>query len=233
MYGRIILFILVAFYQLSAISGEFLQVYYHNGEFKEDLKIYGTGLVKLSTSSFESTCGNKGGDFSKRFPTKKIKEIFNIVKKSAEIHKHKINNPFYTIVYKTNKVTKYIDPEKNDQLLSKLNLALAFIKKDLTPQSVIQISGKKLGEKKIEVEIKNIGQENIKVALPMNMNQLFFVKGDNQYIESFQSSVTLTGQRIILNLHESISKDMDNINMNTSLISKYSATPFLNLCSKI
>ena len=67
MYGRIILFILVAFYQLSAISGEFLQVYYHNGEFKEDLKIYGTGLVKLSTSSFESTCGNKGGDFSKRF----------------------------------------------------------------------------------------------------------------------------------------------------------------------
>ena len=86
MYGRIILFILVTFYQVSAISGEFLQVYYHNGEFKEDLKIYGTGLVKLSTSSLSLPVETKVEISQKGFQSKRSKRYLISLKKSAEIH---------------------------------------------------------------------------------------------------------------------------------------------------
>ena len=61
---RLILFLLLSFPQIG-IANDYFEVLFNSDSFKQDLKIYSTGLVKLKTSSFGGGCNDRGGNLKK------------------------------------------------------------------------------------------------------------------------------------------------------------------------
>ena len=229
---RIILFTLLLF-PIPGIANDYFEVLFNNSDFKEDLKIYSTGLVKLKTSGFGGGCSKSGGEFRKRVKPKRLAKIFELAKKLNEKGAHSHLDPNYSIKLKIKNKMRTIDYTKNEKTLSLLNRELAFLRGELLPESSVQMVAKKINKNKVKVSLEQKGKKELKINFPQNINYLFHLDDRDIFVREYQLDKTKNGYEIELTLSESLPAGQQRMNMSTNYVAKFSNTPILNLCAEL
>ena len=229
---RLILFFLLSF-PVKGIANDYFEVLFNSGDFKEDLKIYSSGLVKLKTSGFGGGCSQSGGDFKKRVKPKRLTKIFELAKKLVEKGHHSHLDPNYSIKLKINKKMRYIDYTKNQKTLKLLNRELAFLRGELLPESSVQMVVKKINGKKLKVSLEQKGKKELKINFPQNINHLFHLDDRDIFVQEYRIDKTPKGYALEMTLSENLPAGKQRMNMSTNYIAKFSNTPILNLCAEL
>jgi hypothetical protein len=229
---RLILFVFLLL-PVPGIANDYFEVLFNSGDFKEDLKIYSTGLVKLKTSGFGGGCSHRGGEFRKRVKPKRLAKIFKLAKKLEEKGRHSHLDSNYSIKLKINKRMRVIDYTKNQKTLNLLNRELAFLRGELLPESSVHMVVKKINGNKVKVSLEQKGKKELKINFPQNINYLFHLDDRDIFVQEYQLDKTKNGYAIELTLSEKLPPGRQRMNMSTNYVAKFSNTPILNLCADL
>ena len=220
-------------FSYSVFSNDFLEIYKNVGTLKEDLKIYSTGLIKLNTNSFTGDCSNQGGQYQKRFKPQKLKSIFNLAKNLKEEKKDRHSDENISITLKFQNKLKFIDINKQTLSISKLEQEIAFLMGELDPVKVIRMKTKKLRDRVLQIDLLNLGASILEIRFPVNINDLFYLSNQETSITDYKIEKIDNNYRLTMHFDQAVRARDNKLIMNTDLISRFSKTPYLKLCTDI
>lgn len=231
MYLKYLVFLFLSWSAFCFGSEQFAQFYSFNGFYKEDLKIFSTGLVKLYTSSFGGGCSDIGGEFQKRFQVDEVNRVLNLISKAKMYKDNQELDSEHTIVFKADDNTNFINTNLNQKLLSEIRLENSFIKSELGPRKALKIYGKKTSSRSLEIILEKVGEQKINLKIPKNINSILKILRSDIKITSHQVREYKDKFLLVLRMSGTVD-DGSVVKLDTTNLLG-AGSPLLTLCATI
>ena len=86
---RKLIIVFLTIFSCPSFSSNFLQLYHRSERLKEDVKVFESGLIRLTTSSFKKACNDNAGTYENRFSKNKTEQLFKLARQATPLKKMK------------------------------------------------------------------------------------------------------------------------------------------------